>query len=527
MDKIRNILFIMADQLRWDYLSCYGHPHLNTPNIDRLANQGVLFESAFVQSPVCGPSRASFYTGRTVFSHGSTWNQVPLPIGELTMGDYLRQVGIKTAVVGKTHMKPDTEGMERLGITKETEIGLIVSEPGFDPYERDDGLHPNKQIKNYKNPLSYNQWLNSLGYEGENPWDSWANSSEGKNGEILSGWKLRNSNKPARVAEEHSETAYMTNRAIDFVKENNEKPWFLHLSFIKPHWPYIAPAPYHNMFSTNQFYQIHRDENEKKDTHPVYKAFMEMEVSKAFSKREVRDSVITGYMGLIKQIDDNLGRLFDVLEQTGRMKDTMIVFTSDHGDYLGDHWLGEKELFHEQIVKVPLIIYDPSHAANSTRGHREKRLVEAIDLLPTFLDAVENPCSKHRLEGSSLLPIIRDQNLKNWKEAVFSEIDYAFYAVRKSLNLGATDARAYMIRTDKWKYIYFKGFAPQLFNLENDPDEFKDLGQHPDYSEIRENLKEMLLQRLINRKNLVTVDENYILKERNDKNEDDIMIGVW
>jgi len=237
MDKIRNILFIMADQLRWDYLSCYGHPHLNTPNIDRLANQGVLFESAFVQSPVCGPSRASFYTGRTVFSHGSTWNQVPLPIGELTMGDYLRQVGIKTAVVGKTHMKPDTEGMERLGITKETEIGLIVSEPGFDPYERDDGLHPNKQIINYKNPLSYNQWLNSLGYEGENPWDSWANSSEGKNGEILSGWKLRNSNKPARVAEKHSETAYMTNRAIDFVKENNEKSWFLHLSFIKPHWP--------------------------------------------------------------------------------------------------------------------------------------------------------------------------------------------------------------------------------------------------------------------------------------------------
>ena len=110
---------------------------------------------------------------------------------------------------------------------------------------------------------------------------------------------------------------------------------------------------------------------------------------------------------------------------------------------------------------------------------------------------------------------------------MFSEIDYAFYAVRKSLNLGATDARAYMIRTDKWKYIYFKGFAPQLFNLENDLDEFKDLGQHPDYSEIRENLKEMLLQRLINRKNLVTVDENYILKERNDKSEDDIMIGVW
>ena len=138
----------MADQLRWDYLSCYGHPHLKTPNIDSLAKKGVLFNSAYVQAPVCGPSRASYYTGRTVFSHGSTWNQVPLPIGELTIGDYLRQDGIRTGVVGKTHMRPDTEGMTRLGISKKTEIGLIISEPGFEPYERDDGLHPNNHIKN-------------------------------------------------------------------------------------------------------------------------------------------------------------------------------------------------------------------------------------------------------------------------------------------------------------------------------------------------------------------------------------------
>ena len=148
MNKVKNILFIMADQLRFDYLSCYGHPHLKTPHIDALAKKGVLFESAYVQAPVCGPSRASYYTGRTVFSHGSTWNQIPLPIGELTIGDYLRQSGIRTGVVGKTHMRPDIDGMNRLGISKDTEIGLTVSEPGFDPYERDDGLHPNNHIKN-------------------------------------------------------------------------------------------------------------------------------------------------------------------------------------------------------------------------------------------------------------------------------------------------------------------------------------------------------------------------------------------
>ena len=132
--KVKNILFIMADQLRWDYLSCYGHPHLKTPHLDSLAKKGVMFESAYVQAPVCGPSRASYYTGRTVFSHGSTWNQVPLPIGELTIGDYLRQSGIKTCVVGKTHMRPDINSMNRLGISKTTEIGSVVMEPGSVSY---------------------------------------------------------------------------------------------------------------------------------------------------------------------------------------------------------------------------------------------------------------------------------------------------------------------------------------------------------------------------------------------------------
>jgi len=123
---IKNILFVMADQLRWDYLSCYGHPHLHTPNIDRLAEKGVRFDRAYVQSPVCGPSRASFYTGRTVFSHGSTWNRVPLPIGELTLGDYLRPTGVRTAVVGKTHMVPDAEGMGRLGTMDYIRLGCCV-----------------------------------------------------------------------------------------------------------------------------------------------------------------------------------------------------------------------------------------------------------------------------------------------------------------------------------------------------------------------------------------------------------------
>ena len=527
MNKVKNILFIMADQLRFDYLSCYGHPHLKTPHIDGLAKKGVIFESAYVQAPVCGPSRASYYTGRTVFSHGSTWNQIPLPIGELTIGDYLRQSGIRTGVVGKTHMRPDIDGMNRLGISKDTEIGLTVSEPGFDPYERDDGLHPNNHIKNSTKKLSYNDWLNKLGYEGDNPWDSWANSSEDESGNILSGWRLRNSNKPARVKEEHSETAFMTNRSMEFIQESGEKPWFLHLSYIKPHWPYIAPSPYHNMYSQNQFYQVQRKDAEKKRAHPVFDAFMKTKVSKTFSKKEVRDTVLCGYMGLIKQIDDNLGRLFKFLEKNKYMDNTMIIFTSDHGDYLGDHWMGDKELFHEQIVRVPMIIYDPRESANKTRGKKEKRFIEAIDLLPTFLDAVESKESKHRLEGNSLKPIINDDKINQWKNAVFSEIDYSFNEARKLLKLGASDARGYMLRTSKWKYIYFKGFPAQLFDLEKDPEEFIDLGQSIDHNKIRDEMKELLLKRLVNRKNRVAATDEFVLEDRDYSKEDDIMIGVW
>jgi len=386
---VRNILFIMCDQLRWDYLSCYGHPTLQTPHIDKLAAKGIRFDRAYVQSPVCGPSRASYYTGRTVFSHGSTWNGVPLPIGEMTMGDYLRPHGYRTAVVGKTHMVPDRDGMARFGLNPGTEIGVIVSEPGFEPYERDDGLHPNELLRLKKYDLRYNDWLRAQGYQSENPWNDFANSAEGPNGELLSAWNLRYSNLPARVKEEHSETAYMTDRAMTFIRESGETPWLLHLSFIKPHWPYIAPAPYHALYGPNQFIPVHRSERERQNANPVYAAFMQHDVAQAFSRDEVRSCVLAGYMGLVKQIDDHMGRLFAFLEETGRARDTMIVFTSDHGDYLGDHWMGEKELFHEQSARVPMIIYDPSPEADATRGTVSTRFIEALDMLPTFLDVID------------------------------------------------------------------------------------------------------------------------------------------
>ena len=517
----------MTDQLRWDYLSCNGHPSLKTPNIDKLAKSGVNFKNAFVQSPMCGPSRACFYTGRTIFSNGVTWNRVPLPIGELTLDDYLKPKGIRTAVVGKTHMEADVEGMHRLGLNKGTEIGMIISEPGFEPYEKDDGLHPTPGYLHKNEALNYNKWLNSLGYEGVNPWNDYANSAEGDNGELLSGWSLRNSNLPARIKEEHSETPYMTMRAKEFIKETGDKPWCLHLSFIKPHWPYMAPAPYHNMYGKESFIPVSRQNSEKENPNPVYKMFMEEQVGLTFSQQGTRETVLPGYMGLITQIDDHLGDLFNFLEKEGKKNETMIVFTSDHGDYLGDHWMGEKELFHDVSVKIPLIIFDPRKEADQSRGTECNELVESIDLLPTFIEANDLKVPNSRLEGKSLMPIINNNQTKPLRDHVFSEFDYGIYPVREKLKVDINDAKIFMIRDKNWKFVYYKGFDSQLFDLQNDPEEFFDLGKSQKHKSIVEDMKEKLFQRLINRRNRISISDEAYSIMRDDENEKGIIIGQW
>lgn len=527
MSKIKNILFIMTDQLRWDYLSCYGHPHLHTPNIDKLAEKGVRFDKAYVQSPVCGPSRASFLTGRTVFSHGATWNQVPISVGEWCLDDYLAPTGITCALVGKTHQSIDKKEMERLGIASESDIGKHISEPGFTAFERDDGLHPDNGLKKRGGKLRYNDWLRAQGYDGENPWHEWANAAEGDDGEVLSAWYLRNSNLPARVKEEHSETAYMTMRAKEFITQMGDQPWLCHLSLIKPHWPYIAPAPYHNMYGPESFLPLKRTEEERKDPHPVYEAFTKQGVGETFSRQGARETVLPGYMGLIKQIDDRLGELFEWLEAEGKADDTMIVFTSDHGDYMGDHWMGEKELFHDCSARVPLIIYDPRPEADGTRGTACDALVEAIDLIPTFMEATGAPEVTHRLEGCSLMPLINGEKPDDWRDAAFSEIDYAFYSVREDLDLGPSDCRAYMLRTERWKYVYYKGFPPQLFDMQNDPEEFTDLGREADYQDICRDMQDKLMDRLTSRKNRVTFTDEQVVNMRKGENHSGVMIGVW
>ncbi len=526
MTEKKNILFVMCDQLRWDYLSCYGHRTLQTPNIDRLAERGVRFTRAYVQSPVCGPSRMSTYTGRYMSRHGSHWNGWPLRVGEPTLGDHLKAIGVRNVLVGKTHMAADQEGLARLGIKPASIIGVHVSQCGFEPYERDDGLHPDSRPR-----PAYDDYLRAHGFASANPWEQWANSGAAADGRLQNGWLLAHSDKAARVPEEHSETPYMINRAMDFIREakSDARPWCLHLSLIKPHWPYIAPEPYASMYKGQPLPPAVRSDAERVDAHPVFKAFMELRVSENFSRDDVRATVIPAYMGLIKQIDDSLGRLFAFLDAEGLAHSTMIVFTSDHGDYLGDHWMGEKDLFHDCSVKVPLIVYDPTARADATRGTVCDALVEAIDLAPTFVEYFGGTPPAHILEGRSLTPILHGATPVDWRSVAFSEYDYAMQEPRATLGQPLRECRLFMVVDRRFKLMHAVGYRPMLFDLDADPNELVDLGADPAFAKVRRRLFDALVNWSLTGHNAVTMPDAKIEAYGRTKSafRGGILIGYW
>ncbi|MFO1080529.1 MAG: sulfatase-like hydrolase/transferase, partial [Reyranellaceae bacterium] len=505
MGQVRNVLFIMCDQLRADHLSCAGHPHLRTPHIDALARRGVLFPHAYVQSGVCGPSRMSYYTGRYVTSHGATWNRVPLSLREKTIGDFLRPAGIRVALAGKTHVLPDVEGLQRYGIEGGSALAALMRTGRFEEVDRYDGHSPPGAESGYAD------YLRRHGYDSADPWNDFVISADGPDGKPLSGWNMRNVGLPARVAEEHSETAYMTREAMRFVEEMGDKPWFLHLSYVKPHWPYMAPAPYHALYRAEHALPLNRAESELENQHPVLAAYRRHEESIAFQRPEAPGTVRPAYMGLIGQIDDWLGRLFALLQKLGRLDDTLIVFTADHGDFLGDHWLGEKEMFYEEALRVPFIVYDPDPAADATRGTVDPRFVEGIDVVPTSLAALGQPGQEHLVEGRSLLPLLRGGGPVQWRDAVFSELDYSFRQARLLLERGPRDCRAIMVRTERWKYVWWQDFRPMLFDLAEDPRELRDLGGEAGHDGVRREMEERIAAWLKARKTRITVDDATVL----------------
>ena len=215
------------------------------------------------------------------------------------------------------------------------------------------------------------------------------------------------------------------------------------------------------------------------------------------------------------------------MKDQGSFEQTLIVFTSDHGDYLGDHWLGEKDWFHEPSVKIPLIIRDPSSLAKSSRGSRSKELVESIDLIPTFIEALGGSFPDHILEGQSLKPFLHSESTKSIPECAISEYDYSVAPISSLLNADPKKARIYMVATQRWKYIYTVGYRPVMFDMQENPMELNDLGDDVGYSKIKQELNDQLFEWSLRHSQRITKSDSELISRRGCSESLGIRIGYW
>lgn len=476
----RNVLFILADQFRADCLGSSGNSIVRTPNLDRLADQGVRFARCFNQTAPCGPSRMSIYTSRYMCSTRAVANMTPLRDAEENWGYVLRQSGFDPGLIGYNDYGVDPNSV-----------------PEDDPHRRGlsyDNVLPGFQrvyYHEYDSP-EYFQWLRDQGYPEELCNHSAIHSPavpDSGPGDHLS------CHYPAHYKAEHSECRYVTQKAVEYIKrpdfEDRERGWVLSLNYIKPHPPNINCEPYRSMFAAEEMDSAIRRIEELNSDHPY-----------------IRNAIGTGhhvddqhlkefracYYGMIAELDDNLGIVFDTLEKTGQWEDTLIVFSADHGEQLGDHYLVGKGHFYDGAMHIPCIIRDPSNKAGHTRGTVVDHFVESIDLGPTVLDWLDVD-SPDRFQGKSLLGSLYGEDDFEFKEEIHYEFDYRSSARAIDSDTEMDKHLLWVLRTKKFKYVHFADdkIPSLLFNLEEDPEEFENIAQDPKYSSIVMDLMNRML----------------------------------
>jgi arylsulfatase A-like enzyme len=283
---------------------------------------------------------------------------------------------------------------------------------------------------------------------------------------------------PAHYTEEDSECRFIANAAIEYVQKRQDQGWFLSLNLIKPHPPQICPAPYHEMYDPSDMPDPARELEELESDHPYLSQIHRSPDLE--SERDLQETQ-ANYYGMITEVDTSLGLLFQALKDSGQWDRTMIVFSSDHGEYLGDHYLTGKGKFYDGAMWVPLIVRDPSPEADATRGQQLDGFVESIDHAPTMLEflGISIP---DRFQGQSVLGRVRGEG--GGKDAIFYERD-----IRDEVRDFLEDSDlglVWVVRDEDFKYIHFadERMPALLFDLKADPREQRNLTDDPGYGEM-------------------------------------------
>jgi len=472
-----NILLITADQWRADCLSSLGHPVVKTPNLDRLAGDGVSFLRHFAQCVPCGPSRASLHTGMYMMNHRSVRNGTPLDGRFTNIALETRKAGYNASLLGYTDTSLDPRGRPAGDPLLTSYTGTL---PGFQQ------LEPGSETG-----LAWARHLKRLGYDVPRDEEGVYHPEADSRCPPFRWFTTA----PAPYKAEHSDTAFMVDRALEFIDEKQAEPWFLHLSLLRPHPPWVAPAPYNAMYAPSQIPPFRRQPTlaDEAARHPYIRVLFDYNAQyegfdpRVFTPKEPGMSESRAvYYGLISEVDFHMGRILDLLQATGQYDRTLVIFTSDHGEQLWDHWMVGKMSYFEQSFRIPLIVRAPGKAMDGARGQRVSAFSEAIDIMPTVLDLIgadiPNQC-----DGASLAPFLRGTPPARWRAAAHWEIDFRDPfddQTEATLGIGPDLCVLGVVRGERYKYVHFAALPPVLFDLLEDPDELVNLADDPAHREV-------------------------------------------
>jgi arylsulfatase A-like enzyme len=470
-DRI-NVLLITADQMRADSLSAARHPLVRTPNLDRLAAEGTRFTRHFGQCPPCGPSRTSLLTGMYQMNHRSVRNGTPLDAGFTNLAEMARTVGYVPWLIGYTDTTMDPRRFHprdpRAGRYEELLPGIMQYAPGSEEGSGD---------------TDWRRYLRDLGYANWNrPYQQQAvSAADAAKGPSFA---------PSLIKAEHSDTAYTADRAARFFRQNQAEPWFLHVSFLRPHPPFIAPEPWNAMYRLEDVPDFHalpgiEDERRLHPFMPFRLERLEMAPKLPLDGPHPNDNVAwrqarATYYGLVSELDHHVGRMMAALSDLGLYEKTLIVFTSDHGEQLGDHWCWGKETPFDASVHVPMILRSP-FADSGARGRTVEAFSEHVDLMPTVLDylGAEIPL---QCDGRSLRPFAEGSTPGRWRDEVRWEFDFRSVtdeSIDRRFGVSIDELNLAVLRTGTQKYVHFSALPPLFYDLDSDPHELSNRAADP------------------------------------------------
>ena len=456
--EMPNILWICVDQCRFDTIEGLNNSYIHTPNLKRLASEGVTFTNYAVQCPICSPSRAAFLTGRYPHTTGLRGNGQRIRPSERLVTRILADAGYECGLVGKLHLSP-------------VEGGRIEDriDDGYDVFWWSHDLSDTWPTANM-----WRIWLRDRGVEWPNPprqTEAWG----------------------VPIDPKYMQTAWCADKAIQFMRQEREyRPWLLSVNIFQPHSPFSPTEEYFKRYDPAKIPSPKYREGELETKSPYARtdhqaAYGGRAVSFAKTDDLTHRKITAAYYAMIEQADHEIGRMLDVLKETGQDRNTIVIYTSDHGEMLGDHGIYLKgPYFYEPLIRVPLMIRWPS---GYKAGLRVDALAEEVDLAPTLLEAAGVPIP-FRMQGRPLTKLLRGETNAH-RTSVYSEFYNANFQY-------SPPPWATMVRTERYKLSVYHSLGGwgELYDLQKDPFEFDNLWSNASARGIKEQMQALMIARM-------------------------------